>query len=167
MKNSEMHNWGELHSIIQTITWFGLEKLLLWGAHFKNFKYGIVAHAFFGILAAGLMMTGSFMMIFSIGPEVITRSLLHKTLGFVLLLTMPLILISGATCKIQQLFSGISPKRVYIGNWGHTIFGWAVIILSKIPLYASRSKHQTGLMMILMVIDIIYYGSFFLFKFFL
>ena len=59
------------------------------------------------------------------------------TLGFIMLLVMPAILFSGALCKIQQQFNGIEPKRVYIGNWGHNLFGWLVILVVKIPLYAA------------------------------
>ena len=78
---------------------------------------------------------------------------------------MPAILFSGALCKIQQQFNGIDPQRVYIGNWGHTFFGWLVIGVVKMPLYASRAEEKDFSIMIgLMVPDVILHVLFLVVK---
>lgn len=106
-----------------TLAWFGLENLLLWSSLFKNLRYGIYAHAFFGSLAAAFMIVGSLMMIVSEGFGEIREEFLHMTLGFVLLVVMPLILISGTLCKIQQQSDSVEPRMVYLGNWGTQSWG--------------------------------------------
>ena len=122
-------------------------------------------HAFLGAVIAGLMITGALMELLSEG---IGGTFLHMILGFVLLITMPFILLSGAVCKIQQQFNGIDPKRVYMGNWGHTIMGWVIIVLSKFPLYSSRAEEgDTSVLVGLLVIDIISHILFLVVKFFI
>ena len=151
------------HALILTITWFGLENLLLWSTLLKQYKVGIMLHALVGAVIAGLMITGALMEILNEG---IGGSFLHMILGFVLLITMPFILLSGAVCKIQQQFNGIDPKKVYIGNWGHTIMGWVIIGLSKFALYSSRAEEgETSLMVALLIIDIISHVLFLVVKF--
>lgn len=81
-------------------------------------------HAFFGSAAAGLMIVGAILMIASVGFQEVTHGeILHQFLGFILLVSMPLILTSGAFCKLQQQSYSAPPKRVYLVNWGHTIMG--------------------------------------------
>lgn len=67
MGEEENEGWEDQHALLLTIAWFGGENLLLWSTYLKNYKYGIIAHAFFGSVIAGLMITGALMMLISEG----------------------------------------------------------------------------------------------------
>ena len=49
----------------------------------------------------------------------------------------PILLVTGALTRLTQLSMIKNPKTVVLFNWIHFIFGWFIIIWSKVTLYSA------------------------------
>ena len=163
LDGDEGGDWEDTHGTLTIIAWFALENLTLWSMFFKNYRYGAIAHIFFASLLGGFFFIGGMMMIIAEGWGEVTEEFAHMTLGFILLILLPILMFTGALTKIFQLSPNKNPKIVFFMNWGHKLYGWAVMIIAKVPLYVGS---EDELMVVMIIIDAISHGGFILFRFF-
>lgn len=127
-------NFGEVHGIILSVAWLVFAHVGIWALYFKHNRYALYLHILCMSCAGFLMAMGPIMMIVSYGPTIITASVLHELWGFIQFCVLPLVLLSGAICKISKDWPSVRPEHVYFRNKAHSIIGWIYMILIQVPL---------------------------------
>lgn len=121
-----------MHGVINSTAWFLLGNLAVWSLHFKAYRYAMLIHIFCMSCAAMLFTIGPIIMIVYYGDSVILQQWYHQLLGFIFYCIMPLLLISGAVCKISKTEPQTSPDKVYARNKAHGVFGWIFLTFTQI-----------------------------------
>lgn len=117
-------------------------------------------------LSAGLMIVGCLVEIVLRGPRTILFRFYHHTWGFVLLCILPLILLSGALCKLGKFSPQTSPSRVFFKNKAHSIFGWFFILCTKVPLLSGWFRPNKILFGVIIGVTVLSYCAYLYLKFF-
>lgn len=163
---SANHQWGEIHGVLLTVAWFGLENIGLWALHFKSKAYSQFIHIFCMASAAALMFIGCMIELVVFGPRAIYFRFYHMTWGFVLMCIIPFLLLSGSVCKISQNSPYTKPEKVSFNNKAHSLFGWTYLFLVKVPLLSKWYFNNVPLYWVIIAVTVCSYSLFLYFKFF-
>jgi hypothetical protein len=114
-----------------SLVWLISANLGLWTQAFKHKKWANILHLFFmGIVVIITWMSGFFAII-EFWSRGVFRSL-HAGLGLTIMIIVLLQAILGLICWALQMISRVRPDIVHILNVIHRIFGWIILILTKI-----------------------------------
>ena len=157
------------HGLTAGIPWVLFENLAIWALYYRGQHWSPYVHGALMATVAFCTSASSMIIIIHKGPEIILETFVHHILGFILCCMMLFILISGWVCKYKQSSPHSKPSNVAFNNLAHSLFGWFIIIIAKIPLYTGplqRDRLSPLLVFGVLFLDLLSHGFYFYLKFF-